>query len=214
LLRVAVTSGSRTVFQGLGLDRRFFKYRCVLRRLFLTPVLFLPLFSQVVVLSSVIISFVQSIALSKRMAYTHGYDVDSSQELISLGLANLVGAMFQSYPTTGAIAQSAAADDIGAETGIASVVTSLIVMLVLLFLTPVFQHMPLAVLGAIVIAFVSPMFVSTFFFFSLGDMFSALLMILLFYLNDMSPLLAFRTTLRLYICSTFTYSILLFGLWH
>jgi len=112
----------------------------------------------VVVLSSVIISFVQSIALAKRIAYTHGYDVESSQELISLGLANLVGAMFQCYPTTGTIAQSAAADGFGAETGIASVITGFVVMIVLLLLTPVFQQMPLAVLGSIVIAFVSPLF--------------------------------------------------------
>jgi MFS superfamily sulfate permease-like transporter len=82
--------------------------------------------------------------------------------------------MFQCYPTTGTIAQSAAADGFGAETGIASVITGFVVMIVLLLLTPVFQLMPLAVLGSIVIAFVSPLFVSNFFFFSLRDMLSLL----------------------------------------
>lgn len=117
---------------------------------------------KIVVLSSVIISFVQAIAVAKKIAYKRGYDVESSQELISLGLANLVGAMFQSYPATGAIAQSAVADDIGAETGVASCTRGLVVMVVLLFLTEVFQHLPLAVLGAIVIASVSSLIVSTF----------------------------------------------------
>jgi hypothetical protein len=108
----------------------------------------------------VIVGFVQSIAIAKRIAYKRGYEIDSSQELISLGLANLVGSMFQSYPTTGCLGQSAINDDIGAETGVASVVTGLVVMLVLLFLTPVFEKMPFTVLAAIVISFVLGMFVS------------------------------------------------------
>lgn len=47
----------------------------------------------------------------------------------------------------------------GAETGMASVVTGLVVMLVILVLTPVFELMPLDVLASIVIAFVLSMFV-------------------------------------------------------
>jgi len=52
----------------------------------------------------------------------------------------------------------------GAETGIASVVTGLVVMCVLLFMTPVFEFMPLTVLAAIVISFVLGMFVRENFF--------------------------------------------------
>jgi len=114
-----------------------------------------------VVISIVIVGFVQSIAVTKRIAYKRGYDIDSSQELISLGMANLVGGMFQSYPVSGAIGQSAVSDDVGAETGIASVVTGIVVMMVLLFLTSVFELMPLSVLAAIVISFVLGMFVSS-----------------------------------------------------
>ena len=108
----------------------------------------------------VIVSFVQSIAISKRFAYKHGYEIDSSQELISLGMANLIGSVFQASPTTGAIGQSAVNDEIGAVTGVASFVTGLLVMVVLLFLTSVFEKMPLCVLAAIVLAFVTGMFVS------------------------------------------------------
>ena len=112
-------------------------------------------------MSMVIVSFVQSIAISKRFAYKHGYEIDPSQELISLGVANLVGAVFQASPTTGAIGQSAVNDEIGAVTGVAGLVTGLLVMLVLLVLTPVFEKMPLAVLASIVMAFVTGMFVSS-----------------------------------------------------
>mmetsp|Transcript_5267 Transcript_5267/g.9347 ORF Transcript_5267/g.9347 Transcript_5267/m.9347 type:complete len:764 (-) Transcript_5267:4164-6455(-) len=112
----------------------------------------------VVAISMVIVGFVQSVAISKRFAYKHGYEIDSSQELLGLGIANLIGGVFQAYPTTGAIGQSAINDDIGGQTGASSVISGLVVMLVLLFLTPVFENMPMSVLAAIVIVFVMSMF--------------------------------------------------------
>ena len=112
------------------------------------------------VFSIVVVGFVQSVAVAKRIAYKRGYDIDSSSELLGIGMANLVGAAFQSFPVTGALGQSAASDEVGAQTGVASVVTGVVVMLVLLFLTPVFQLMPLNVLAAIVISFVLGMLAS------------------------------------------------------
>jgi Sulfate permease family len=112
-----------------------------------------------IVLSIVIVAFVQSFAIAKRMAYKHGYEVDANQELMALGIANFIGAMFQSYPTTGALGQSAINESVGAQTGLSSCVTAAAVMCVLLFLTPVFEYMPLAALGAIVISYVLGMFV-------------------------------------------------------
>lgn len=113
----------------------------------------------VLIISMVVVGFVQSISISKRLGYRRGYDVDPSQELVALGLANLVGSMFQAYPTSGAMGQSAVNDEIGAETGVTSIVTGLVVMCVLLFMTPIFEYMPLAVLASIVIAFVWSMVV-------------------------------------------------------
>jgi sulfate transporter 4 len=128
----------------------------------ITITLWTPLSNRlwVPVISMVIVGFVQSISIAKRLAYKHGDEIDSSQELIALGMANLVGGAFQSYPVTGALGQSAANDDTGAQTGLASVVTAAVVLIVLLFLTPVFENIPMAVLAATVISFVLGMFVS------------------------------------------------------
>jgi len=115
----------------------------------------------IMVISIVIVGYVQSFSIAKRIAYKRGYEIDSSQELIGLGVANLVGSIFQSFPVTGAMRQSAVNDEIGAETGIAGVATTAVVLIVLLLLTPVFELMPLTVLAAIVISFVLGMFVST-----------------------------------------------------
>jgi MFS superfamily sulfate permease-like transporter len=109
----------------------------------------------------VIVGFVQAIAIAKRLAYKHSYEIHSSQEMIALGMSNLVGGMFQSFPVTGALGQTAANDDVGAQTGLANVITAVVVLLVLLFLTPFFSKTPLAVLAAIVISSVLIMLVST-----------------------------------------------------
>mmetsp|Transcript_13724 Transcript_13724/g.40146 ORF Transcript_13724/g.40146 Transcript_13724/m.40146 type:complete len:507 (-) Transcript_13724:70-1590(-) len=91
------------------------------------------------VVSMVIVGFMESIAIAKTLASKHKYEVDSSLELIGLGMSNFFGAMFQSYPVTGSFSRSAVNNESGAVTGISGAVTATLVMLVLLFLTPIFQ---------------------------------------------------------------------------
>jgi sulfate transporter 4 len=94
-----------------------------------------------VVISITIVGFMESIAIGKKLAAIHKYELDSSLELIGLGMANFMGAMFQSYPVTGSFSRSAVNNDTGAESGISGMVTATIVAMVLLFLTPVFEIM-------------------------------------------------------------------------
>jgi len=111
-------------------------------------------FSKVVqvVLSITIVGFMESIAIAKQLAAKHKYELDSSLELIGLGMANFAGAVFNSYPVTGSFSRSAVNNETGAVSGISGVVTATIVAFVLLFLTPVFERMPLAVLAAVIIS--------------------------------------------------------------
>jgi len=105
-----------------------------------------------------VVGFMESIAVAKQLASRHKYDLDSSTELIGLGMANLAGAIFQSYPVTGSLSRSAVNDDAGAKSRVSGIVTATLVGLVLLFLTSVFFYMPLSVLAAIVISGVSALF--------------------------------------------------------
>jgi len=106
----------------------------------------------VLVISIVIVGFMESIAIAKQLASKHKYEIDSSMELIGLGMANFVGGMFQSYPVTGSFSRSAVNNESGAQSGIAGAVTAVIVGFVLLFLTSVFELLPLNTLAAIVIS--------------------------------------------------------------
>jgi len=105
-----------------------------------------------VTISIVIVGFMESIAIAKTLASKHKYEIDSSTELIGLGMANFAGSIFQAYPVTGSFSRSAVNHESGAESGISAIVTATLVAFVLLFLTPVFEQLPLCVLAAIVIS--------------------------------------------------------------
>jgi len=105
-----------------------------------------------VVISIVIVGFMESIAIAKQLASKHKYEIDSSQELIGLGMANFLGSAFSAYPVTGSFSRSAVNNEAGATSGVAGMVTATIVCFVLLFLTAFFEKLPLSVLGAIVIS--------------------------------------------------------------
>lgn len=92
-------------------------------------------------LSITIIGFMESIAIAKSLAAKHKYELDSSTELIGLGVANFVGAMFQAYPVTGSFSRSAVNDQSGAQSGVSGMVTAALVGVVLLLLTDVFEFM-------------------------------------------------------------------------
>ena len=93
----------------------------------------------VVVLSIVLVGFMESIAIAKQLAAKNNYEIDSSKELLGLGVANVFSGLFGGYPLTGSFSRSAVNNDAGAKSGISAVVTATLVMLVVLFLTPVFE---------------------------------------------------------------------------
>jgi len=98
-----------------------------------------------------LVGFMESIAVAKAIQARHkNYQVRSNQELIGLGLANLGGALFQAFPTTGGFSRTAVNDQAGAKTGMASIFSALLIMLTLLFLTPLFYFLPKAILASII----------------------------------------------------------------
>lgn len=110
------------------------------------------------VLVIALVGYMESIAVAKAIANKHGYKVDPNQELIGLGVANIGGALFQAYPTTGGFSRTAVNDQAGSRTGMASVISAVIIALTVLFLTPLFYYLPKAVLGAIIIVAVAGLF--------------------------------------------------------
>lgn len=104
-----------------------------------------------IALTLALIAFMEAISVAKAIEEKHSdYEVDANQELIALGTSNIIGSLFQSYPTTGGFSRTAVNDQAGAKTGIAPLISALVVGLTLLFLTPLFYYLPNAVLAAII----------------------------------------------------------------
>jgi len=97
------------------------------------------------------VAFMESISIGKLIAVKENYKIDSNQELKGLGLANMVGSFFSAYPVTGGFSRTAVNYQAGARTALASIITGGIIILTLLFLTPLFFYLPKAVLAAIII---------------------------------------------------------------
>ena len=121
---------------------------------FQTPVFHADVLEQLVplALTVALFGFMESISIAKTMEEKHPeYELDANQELRALGLSNLLGSFFQSFPVSGSFSRTAVNDEVGAKTPMSLVVSGIFIGLVLLFLTPLFHNLPNAVLGAIII---------------------------------------------------------------
>ncbi|MDP2794745.1 MAG: SulP family inorganic anion transporter [Sulfurisoma sp.] len=98
-----------------------------------------------------LVGFMEAISIAKAIAAKTKQKIDPNQELIGQGLANLVGSFSQAFPVSGSFSRSAVNINAGAKTGMSSVFTGLLVLLTLLFLTPLLYHLPQAVLAAVII---------------------------------------------------------------
>ena len=83
------------------------------------------------------------------------YIIRANQEFLALGLINIVGSMFHSYPTTGSFSRSAIQSQSDVATPMAGLFTGCFVLVSVFFLTPVFVFVPKATLAAIIIVAVS-----------------------------------------------------------
>jgi len=106
------------------------------------------LFGAVVIIS--LLGFMEAISIAKAMSVKTGQHLDPNQELIGQGLANIAGAFTHSYPTSGSFSRSAVNLQSGAVTGMSSAFTSAVVVIALLFFTPLLYHLPQSVLASVI----------------------------------------------------------------
>jgi len=104
-------------------------------------------------IAAIIISmlgFMEAISIAKAIAARTGQRLDPNQELIGQGLANILGSFGQSYAVSGSFSRSAVNIQSGAVSGLSSVFTSGLVVIVLMFFTQLLYFLPQSVLAAII----------------------------------------------------------------
>jgi SulP family sulfate permease len=108
----------------------------------------MALLSSALVIS--LVGFMEAISIAKAMAAKTKQRIDPNQELLGQGLSNLIGSLSQSFPVSGSFSRSAVNLNAGAVSGMSNVFAGLIVLVTLLFLTPLLYHLPQAVLAAVI----------------------------------------------------------------
>jgi SulP family sulfate permease len=116
------------------------------------------------------VGFMEAIAIAKQLyskkppkdsngveLYKNPTPVDSNQELLGQGIANISSGISGSIPVSGSFSRSAVNEASGAYSGLSSIVTMMVVGITLLFATPLLFSLPQATLGIIVIFAVIPL---------------------------------------------------------
>jgi len=111
------------------------------------------------VLTVTLIGIVESIGIAKAIESKHNYyKVRPNQELFALGISKIMGAFFQSIPTSGSFSRSAINNEIGGRTGMSSIIAAVLIAITLLFLMPLFYYLPEALLASIILLAVKGLF--------------------------------------------------------
>ncbi|XP_077328820.1 sulfate transporter [Lithobates pipiens] len=102
-------------------------------------------------LSIAIIGFAITVSLSEMFAKKHGYDVKANQEMYAIGFCNIIPSFFHCFTTSAALAKTLVKESTGCKTQVSGIMTSLVILLVLLVIAPLFYSLQKCVLGVITI---------------------------------------------------------------
>ncbi|KAL3507857.1 hypothetical protein ACH5RR_033239 [Cinchona calisaya] len=99
-----------------------------------------------------ILSLAEGIAVGRSFATLKDYHIDGNKEMLAFGLMNIAGSCTSCYLTSGVFSRTAVSFNAGCKTAMTNIGMAIVVMITLLFFTPLFHYTPLLVLSSIIIA--------------------------------------------------------------
>ena len=102
-------------------------------------------------LSVIFVGYSESLASARTMALKRGYEIDPNQELIAQGVANGASGMVGGFVVDGSLSKTSVADAAGQRSQMASLINAVFILLTILLLASLFEKLPSATLGAVVI---------------------------------------------------------------
>jgi sulfate permease, SulP family len=102
-------------------------------------------------LSVIFVGYSESLASARTMALKHQYEIDTNQELIAQGIACGASGMVGGFVVDGSLSKTSVADTAGQRSQMASLINAGFILLTMLLLASLFQDLPSATLGAVVI---------------------------------------------------------------
>jgi SulP family sulfate permease len=97
-----------------------------------------------------LLAYPDSFLTARSLSSTGGYSLDADQEFLAIGASNVLSGLLQGIPVNGSQSRSFVQRDAGGKSNLVGLICAALVLLTLLFLTPVFERLPLAVLAGIV----------------------------------------------------------------
>ena len=99
----------------------------------------------------VFVGYSETLAAARNVARKYRYELDTNQELVAQGVANGAAGLVGGFVVDGSLSKTSVADDAGQKTEVASLINAAFVLATMLFLATLFESLPAATLGAIVI---------------------------------------------------------------
>ena len=100
----------------------------------------------------------EAVGVARTLATMGGYSIDPNRELVAIGGSNLLAGLSQGFVQSGGASQTLAAERAGGKSQLASIVAAGLIVLTGAFLAPLFEDLPQATLGAIVVVAIATFF--------------------------------------------------------
>lgn len=94
---------------------------------------------------------IEHIAISKSFGRVNNYAINPSQEMVAIGVTNLLAPFLGAYPATGSFSRTAIKARAGVRTPFAGVISAIVVLLAIYALPAVFFYIPSPSLAAVII---------------------------------------------------------------
>ncbi|XP_076240598.1 prestin isoform X2 [Calliopsis andreniformis] len=104
------------------------------------------------------VSYTITISMALIFAQKLNYKINSNQELLAMGLSNVFGSFFSCMPVSASLSRSLIQQTVGGRTQIASIISCLILLTILLWIGPFFEPLPRCVLASIIVVALKGMF--------------------------------------------------------
>ncbi|XP_052105599.1 solute carrier family 26 member 6-like [Mytilus californianus] len=97
------------------------------------------------------ISFAISYSMAKILAERNDYKINPNQELVASGVCNVFGSMCSSFCSAASLSRSLVQENAGGRTQIVGLFSCSLVLIVLLYLGPMFESLPTCILACVII---------------------------------------------------------------